>query len=69
MAAARRLLVIGAGPIGIAAALGGSRLGWNVTVLEQGAHTARDPEDRYQNAVDSGLALIERRGGPQSVTA
>ena len=32
----RRLLVIGAGPIGLAAALGGARLGWDVTVLEQG---------------------------------
>jgi thioredoxin reductase len=31
----KRLLVIGAGPIGIAAALGGARLGWDVTVLEQ----------------------------------
>ena len=32
----RRLLVIGAGPIGMAAALGGLRLGWDVTVLERG---------------------------------
>jgi thioredoxin reductase len=31
---ARRLIVIGAGPIGIAAALGGVRRGWEVTVLE-----------------------------------
>jgi hypothetical protein len=31
---ARRLIVIGAGPIGIAAALGGVRRGWDVTVLE-----------------------------------
>jgi thioredoxin reductase len=32
----RRLLVIGAGPTGLAAALGGTRLGWDVTVMEQG---------------------------------
>ncbi len=30
-----RLIVIGAGPIGLAAALGGVRRGWDVTVLEQ----------------------------------
>src|SRR5271168_4091233 len=32
----RKLAVIGAGPVGIAAALGGLRLGWDVTVFEQG---------------------------------
>jgi len=32
----KRLLVVGAGPIGLAAALGGSQRGWDVTVLEQG---------------------------------
>jgi thioredoxin reductase len=37
MSTGRRLGVIGAGPIGIAAALGASQLGWDVTVLEQGA--------------------------------
>jgi len=31
----RRLIVIGAGPIGLAAALGGIRQGWEVTVLER----------------------------------
>jgi hypothetical protein len=31
----RRLLIIGAGPIGLAAALGGLRRNWDVTVLEQ----------------------------------
>ncbi len=32
----KRLLIIGAGPIGLAAALGGMQRGWDVTVLEQG---------------------------------
>jgi thioredoxin reductase len=36
MSISRRLVVIGAGPVGIAAALGGLRLGWDVTVFEQG---------------------------------
>lgn len=36
MSISRRLAVIGAGPVGIAAALGGLRLGWDVTVFEQG---------------------------------
>jgi thioredoxin reductase len=35
MTPARRLVVIGAGPIGLAAALGGARRGWDVTVLER----------------------------------
>jgi thioredoxin reductase len=34
---ARRLVVIGAGPIGLAAALGGLSRNWNVTVLEKDA--------------------------------
>jgi thioredoxin reductase len=33
----RRLIVIGAGPVGLAAALGGVRRGWDVTVLEKDA--------------------------------
>ena len=51
--AGRRLIVIGAGPIGLAAALGAVRRGLDVEVLERDARDHRDlrPHDRPQQRV------------------
>ena len=54
----RRLIVIGAGPIGLAAALGGCRRNWDVTVLEQdevGASLRRWGPTRFFSPLDMNL--------------